>query len=310
MNPNRLLTNISRSVLKSALSVVLSTLIAMPAFAKSSPTTGPNPNESYLLQTPDKAFGVSQMTTANTSVRFQNTFKKATALDFKYLKDNWGGNLNYRETIFLVQTDEYYSVQVVQFLLALKKHKPVLMRHYELRSDTYNKLATMAYAIYGVESKFGTHWKYSFKENNQGLVSSLKSTLLGQSKNATNSRGLTQIKDIPDSIEKLYPTITPNTLRQPEAAAVTTIGFLVETLKMLRSLRDNQASHGVKPGDVNLSYMTNVNIFDYIPYVYSGRMAYIFNGPYGANGATVKDNLYIQEMKRHMKSFFIMEKEL
>lgn len=115
------------------------------------------------------------------------------------------------------------------------------------------------------------------------------------------------MKDIPDKIQENYPQITPDTLYDPQFAAVATLGYLAEAFVMIKGLRDNQAREGVKPGEVNLSYITDENIFDYIPYVYSGRMKMLFNGPKGSTGATVTDNLYIKEMKQHMRHLYFME---
>lgn len=292
-------------------SFLLATLISTPVLAKFTTSSRPNPNESYLLQTPDKTFGVTKMTKNNTSTQFQRRYNSAVEKGFIPLINSWGSGFKPKPTVYLVQFNYLDLSNINQFLLALKNYKPSLMEYYQLKNGTYNKLAAMSFGIYGVETKFGLHSKYFIKELFQGLVSFVKeNNPLEEHDGSPNSRGLTQMKYIPESIQKLYPQITPETLRKPEHAAITTMGYLVEALKMLRALRDRQIKEGVKPGDVNLSYMTEANIFDYIPYVYSGRLNRVLNGPKGTGGATVKDNLYIQEMRSHMKHFFIMEKEL
>ena len=281
---------------------------------------------SFLLGKPRTAFKLKETDKGSDKV-FRGTYDYAKSRGLLGLSGSWGSP-EWRPSIFLIQKDQMYTPQVRKFVLALDKHKAKIMQIYKLRNDTYNKLAAMAFAIFGVETKFGENWKYKLKEgsivlpttygmfklegSNQWLLSQAKlakKTVTG-SGSTTNSRGLTQIKNIPDDIKEYYPTITPETLVHPEYAAVATVGFLAETLRMIRSFKNAQERNGIEPGDVNLAYITDENIFDYIPYVYSGRMAKIFKGNKGKDGATVTDNLYILEMKEHMRWFYIMERPL
>lgn len=262
---------------------------------------------SFLVPSPSATFNLknSQLMYQN-NPEFKEDYDGAKKLGYRHLDVNWGNPDSYVKTAYLMQNDALHTAAVAEYIWSLNRQKSKLMAIYKLRNQTYNKLAAMAFGVFGVESKFGTHWKYAFKEKNQALVSTLKS--LTGSGDATNSRGLTQMKHIPEKIQKNYPEITPETLYDAEYAAVATVGYLAEAFVMLKGLRDNQIKEGVKAGAVNLSYMTDENIFDYIPYVYSGRMRMIFNGPKGAQGATVTDNLYIKEMKQHMSHLYFMEK--
>ncbi len=264
---------------------------------------------SYLLPTPYAAFNLKNLkqTYANNKV-FRKLYGIFRERGYASLNAHWGLNTkDYRPAAYMLQNDQVLTIDVEKYLAALKNNKRDLMEIYKLKNNTYNKLAAMAFGVYGVETKFGRSWKYKFKEENQWLVDSAKS-ILGRS--GDNSRGLTQMKDIPDKIQENYPQITPANLDDPRYAAVATLGYLAEAFVMIKGLRDNQALEGVQPGEVNLSYITDENIFDYIPYVYSGRMRMLFNGPKGSTGATVTDNLYIKEMKQHMRHLYFMESQI
>lgn len=76
-----------------------------------------------------------------------------------------------------------------------------------------------------------------------------------------NSRGLTQIKSIPKTISRFY-CVNAEQLESPKVAAVATLGFLAESLKITKARVRNR----------NLSYVTSENIYDYVLYVYFGSI--------------------------------------
>lgn len=76
-----------------------------------------------------------------------------------------------------------------------------------------------------------------------------------------NSRGLTQIKSIPQAIRRFY-CVNAEQLGSPQVAAVATLGFLAESLRITKTRVRNRG----------LSYVTDENIFDYVLYVYFGSI--------------------------------------
>lgn len=277
-------------------------IILFSSFLRAAPT------DSFLLADPQTLFSLQEK-----GINFQNhsiflsRFSESRSQGMTVLKSSWGdSSFEPRAARYLLQKDRHYTFYTNEFLRALEKEKPKLMRIFRLKNDTYNKLAAMAFGILGVESKFGENLKYSSKERAQWLVTMIKN--VQGSKNILNSRGLTQIKSIPLQVQKNYPEISSESLSVPSHSAVATLGFLAETLKLIRGLQKNQLSNGIKEGDVSLSYINEDNIFDYIPYIYSGRMKKIFKDPSSSEGATVRDNLYIQEMKFYMKRLLFLEK--
>lgn len=213
---------------------------------------------------------------------FTNAFKKG----FRPLTSNWG-NEKYRPLRILPLQNQVVTKQVLEFKMALESEKQNLMRIYKLKNATYNKLAAMALGIYGNESEFGTSFRLKLKENFQDLVV-LGKMIKGQ-KNLTTSRGGTQIKDLPAKIKQHY-SITSDDLVIPFNSAVATIGFLTQTFSMLLERDDLE--------NINAS-----NVFDYMPYVYSGQMYKILEGT-----ATVRDNSYVVGMKHNIRKFYFMER--
>src|SRR5690606_28404009 len=87
------------------------------------------------------------------------------------------------------------------FVKALETEKEKLMRMYALSNDEYNDLAMLAYGILGNESDFGRSTKLKIKENAQFAVITARLIKTGDRDVASNtSRGLTQIKYLPDGI--------------------------------------------------------------------------------------------------------------
>lgn len=237
--------------------------------------------------------------------RFASEFTSAFRLGFRPMMRNWG-SAEFQPLAILVQNDRVNTRAVREFRLALINHKRNLMRLYNLRNDTYNKLAAMALGIFGNESEFGSSLRYNLKERNQDLVIALK--YLSGDSSPTPSRGGTQIKEIPEKIAEEYPEITSDSLILPTNAAIATVGFLTETFSMLLQRSRNDRMNAPS-GRASLTYIQPENVFDYIPYVYSGQMRKLFNGPRASNGATVTDNLYINNMKRNMGNFYFMSKQ-
>ena len=96
-----------------------------------------------------------------------------------------------------------------------------------------------------------------------------------------NSRGLTQIKQIPTQISTQY-GIDKGDLMNPHAAAVATLGLLAENLVVLKRLESNHPD------------ITPENRMDYLLYLYMGSSRQIIEGE-----ATPDKNIYIQRAKQY-----------
>lgn len=169
----------------------------------------------------------------------------------------------------------------VKFAQTLDQEKRRLMELYGLDNDEYNELAKLSFGILGNESEFGLGNKYVIKENAQGLVSAAK-WLKGNS--SANSRGLTQIKEVPRAIINEY-GITTNDLVYPGDAAVATLGVLAEKYKTLKRIEHRHPA------------ITPENRFDYVLYLYYGNSSEISNGT-----ATPEINNYVQNVKRYAEN--------
>src|SRR5690606_28447966 len=66
------------------------------------------------------------------------------------------------------------------------------------------------------------------------IIGSHESVASGEIDISSNSRGLIQMKNIPDKIEKKY-KITKDDLIQPRSAAIAAIGFLAEAKQELEA---------------------------------------------------------------------------
>ena len=106
-----------------------------------------------------------------------------------------------------------------------------------------------------------------------------------------SSRGLTQIKNVPDLIEKEYGT-EKSDLSDPKHAAVATLGFLAEALVELKvKARHNPA-------------ITSDNQFDYLHYIYMGKAKEITEGT-----ATPDQNIYLRQIKEAADGLFIFQRK-
>lgn len=183
----------------------------------------------------------------------------------------------------------------LQTLSAEKKNVLNLYKgtRFEVTSQEYNLLAQMAFGILGQESRFFGHWKYFIKRNSQRAIREYKewkAERKGQEALA-NSKGPTQIKNVPDAIADFY-KIQETELWQAKPAAVATIGFLIEALHELKSRAANN----------NWEFVTKNTYVDYLPYIYFGGVKKLRE-----RTATPDKNIYVQNMKKQMKKVVVSE---
>ncbi len=185
---------------------------------------------------------------------------------------------------------------VYSFIAALEKEKMKLLQIYKSDEQEYNLLAQMAIGILGRESRFFSSYRYFAKEHLQPFVKIGKILRVYVARSfkevSLNSRGPTQIKIIPDAIAENY-KITTADLGQPQAAAVATMGYLIEALHELK----------VRARSGQWSFIKPENYVDYLPYIYFGGKRSLFNGT-----ATPATNIYVQDMKRYMNFVEIYER--
>ncbi|MEQ1723382.1 MAG: hypothetical protein ABL930_09420 [Pseudobdellovibrio sp.] len=188
-----------------------------------------------------------------------------------------------------------YNHDVYVFLNSLTSHKTELLELYKINGQDYNLLAWMAVGILGQESQFFRSERYKIKESVPLLITlakKIKAFSEGDKNISANSRGPTQIKVVPKSIAEFY-NIKASDLSDPEKSAIATMGFLIESLKELRTrIRVH-----------NLDYISESNIVDYLPYIYFGA-----SGRLTVRTATPETNIYVKEMKRNMSYFKVYEK--
>lgn len=162
-----------------------------------------------------------------------------------------------------------------KFADSLEQSKVELMQQLKLSNTEYNALAKVAIGILKVESKFGTSVKYSLKETpavGQWLVDFLQITL--RDHNTSNSRGLTQIKDINRFLSlNGYSKINEEALKKPEVAAKATLIVLAD---MLRTLK--KQSHSKEFIDFSNHAAETESIEKYIYYLYQGKKNQIERG--------------------------------
>lgn len=199
---------------------------------------------------------------------------------------------------------------VTTFTRTLEDEKKTIMSLYNLDNDDYNELSKLAFGIMGQESAFGTHAKLWTKETNQGLISGLKcakEALKTLKKLSTkvkcddkNSRGLTQIKQIPDKIKKQYPTVTENRLIRPRESAIATVGFLAEILVELKNIvaQNKKSGSGVQ--------VSRAEMMDYMIYLYNGSR-YKLKTDDKSKQATPQDNIYFKNTKKYSSYITLRE---
>lgn len=215
-----------------------------------------------------------------------------TSLNFNPLKDyvKWTQGSSYcfdcaikvvATNPLLLKNDVYY------FLSTLGDVKSELQDLYGIHGQEYNLLAQMAVGILGRESMFFNSARYKLKESVPSLVALAKGVVAlskGRESNS-NSRGPTQIKIVPIKIQERY-GIQAGDLQDPRKAAISTMGFLINSLQELRK------QVRVK----KLTFITKDKIVDYLPYIYFGAARAIYN-----KTAKPEANAYVQEMKKYMK---------
>ncbi len=191
--------------------------------------------------------------------------------------------------------DEIKTEKVEAFIETLESEKFVLIDLYESDPQEYNLLAHMAVGILGRESEFFTSARYHVKESSQWLVTAIKTinNYLNGSENGVsrNSRGPTQIKLVPGRIQDHY-GYNEEDLADPRAAAVSTMGILIEGLRELKQRAKNNQWDFITPSTYD----------DYLPYIYFGGTRRIKDG-----SATPDKNIYVKEMKNYMSWVRIWE---
>lgn len=187
----------------------------------------------------------------------------------------------YRPVLTIINNDEYRTSTSIEFMQTLDREKERLMQIYGLENDDYDDLARLAFGILGNESRFGESPKYKIKEAFPFVVSLLKGDGLDTSQ---NSRGPTQIKNVPRAIQEHY-GVTKNSLTRPDHAAVATLGFLAEALSELRSRERHHPD------------ITPENRVEYLHYLYMGRHDLVRNGT-----ATPERNIYYRQARNYGQS--------
>lgn len=147
------------------------------------------------------------------------------------------------------------TMRFINTLIGERNH---ITQLYKLNNQEYILLAKLAVAILGAESFFYNNQNYLIKEQLTPLrqfIKKLRSLVLNKAYNRP-SRGPTQIKIIPKKIKEYY-QVQDDQLYIPEFAAVTTIGYLIESLRELKLRIKNNNLHHVTPDNYieNLAYM-------------------------------------------------------
>lgn len=102
-----------------------------------------------------------------------------------------------------------------------------------------------------------------------------------------NSRGATQIKYLPTKLQKQFPHINKNNLKDDANAAIATMAYLAEAMPRLK--------YYAKKGGFEIPEGREV---DHLIYIYRGLRAEIEEGT-----ATVDDNRYFREVKQGFSEY-------
>jgi hypothetical protein len=207
----------------------------------------------------------------------------------------------YQQMVLLLKDDQYRTDLIIIFLNTLSSYKKKLMELYEVTNTEYNKLSMMAFAIMGRESSFGLGLRYNVKSSCNWCVRVARFMNEGTSNALLDevSKGLTQIKIVPDKITQRF-KVTNDDLGNPKFAAIATMGFLMESMQELK--KRIQASKN--SDEFTLHYVTDNNMYDYIPYIYTGRVRKL----YDTEKPPEPENLnYNQELKEYLKLLLILE---
>jgi hypothetical protein len=213
------------------------------------------------------------------TIKNDNLQFTTNAKDIDYGKYNFSPkDKTYKQNHTVISAPLDQNGVAVAFMSTLDTEKQTLMNMYNLDNDDYNNLAKLAFGILGNESEFGTGKKLILKEAAPVGVSIMKGNWFDTS---DNSRGLTQIKQIPTPIASHY-GIDKSDLMNPHAAAVATLGLLAENLVVLKRLENNHPD------------ITPENRMDYLLYLYMGSSRQIIEGE-----ATPDKNIYIKKAKQY-----------
>jgi hypothetical protein len=213
------------------------------------------------------------------TIKNDNLQFTTSAKDLDFGKYNFSPkDKTYKENHTVINSPLDKNGVAVAFMSTLDTEKQTLMKMYNLDNDDYNNLAKLAFGILGNESEFGTGRKLKLKEFSPVGVSIMKGNWFDTS---DNSRGLTQIKQIPGQITQHY-GIDKGDLMNPHAAAVATLGLLAENLVVLKRLESNHPD------------ITPENRMDYLLYLYMGSSRQIIQGE-----ATPDKNIYISRAKQY-----------
>lgn len=219
---------------------------------------------------------------------WQDTSQAQINLDDVVMWQFGGSDCQTCPVYFEPMTRQVKTKKVREFLVALSAEKFQLLSLYESDAQEYNLLAHMAVGILGRESLFFESWRHNVKESAQPVVTLVKAVRSylsdGQWKASRNSRGATQIKIVPGRVREFY-GIDEDDLNQPRAAAVATMGILIEALRELKQRSQNRGWAHIQPD----TYV------DYLPYIYFGGTRRLIDGT-----ATPETNIYIRDMKRYM----------
>lgn len=273
-----------------------------------SSTSRASVTDSYLFgKNADEAFGSAAL---SHSARYVAQARIVLKHGYRPLSQTFGADTPSSLRI-LIKDDSVATPLTQEYVDTISREKASLMAIYGLSNEDYNRLAAIAFGILGRETKFGRSFKYKFKEHTQSLIAGYKDLrqdvrnwIHGTDRSAPlNSRGLTQIKDVPEKIERYY-CADENGLNDPRVTAVATMGFLAESLRILKNRVRNK----------QLTYVTSENLFDYVLYVYFGSMRKLVN-PYidYKTGRQIRDiatpelNLYVRTVKGYMRSLAFFE---
>ncbi len=222
------------------------------------------------------------------SGRVEAEVTRLEALGYKEALRNDVVDGGVRDALFIIRDFEVARNPVAfEFVTALQLERVALKKIYNLSDNTYFELSRLTLGILEVETFFGRSPKYHLKENLPEVVSLLKWVLRG--KQTPNSRGLTQIKIVPEAIARYY-GVKKEDLADPYVAAIATMGYLAEALPWLRNLQRKYNPDSMNPE----------NFYDHLIYIYSGRVIQILQ-----NTSTPERNIYISRMVRRKSSLGI-----
>lgn len=233
---------------------------------------------------------------------FSFTRAPASQMDISLLSDQGFQSWKWMESkcdhcqIMLVpMADQVDTIKVRRFIQALAVNKEDLQKMLKVSGEEYTLLAHLSVGILGRETLFGESSRYKLKEAAPWVVSLAKvmrSVATGKEMNA-NSRGLTQIKILPEAVAEKY-GITPDNLDVPENAAIATMGYLINALKQLKT----------RIKTYHLDHITPERYADYLPYIYFGRSKALIE-----KTAIPEQNNYVQALKKYMAMIEVYERQ-